>query len=157
MPTKHKDIPHGGVKIRKKSLGAGRRTIPVTSLRNICLGLGIFTLIGTIAPALADSPASSATTAIQEMREGREKFEQGGFGQAAVHWMTAARLYEEQEQPKEQCQALINVSHALQREGQIRRAQGILQAALKLSESIGNRLLTATILGQLGTTSHLLG
>ena len=157
MPTKHKDIPHGGVKIRKKSLGAGRRTIPVTSLRNICLGLGIFTLIGTIAPALADSPASSATTAIQEMREGREKFEQGGFGQAAVHWMTAARLYEEQEQPKEQYQALINVSHALQREGQIRRAQGTLQAALKLSQSIGNRLLTATILGQLGTTSHLLG
>ena len=91
------------------------------------------------------------------MREGRVRFEQGGFAQAAVHWMTAARLYEEGGQLKEQCQALINLSHALQKEGQIRRAQGALQTALKLSESMGNRLLTATILGQLGTTSHLLG
>ncbi len=71
--------------------------------------------------------------------------------------MTAARLYEEREQPKEQCQALINLSHALQQEGQIRRAQSTLQTALTLSERIGNRLLTATILGQLGSTSHLLG
>jgi CHAT domain-containing protein len=91
------------------------------------------------------------------MREGRARFEQGGFAQAAVHWMAAARLYEERGQTKEQCQALINLSHALQKEGQIRRAQGTLQTALTLSESMGNRVLTATILGQLGTTSHLLG
>ena len=91
------------------------------------------------------------------MQEGRVRFEQGGFAQAAVHWMTAARLYEEGGQRKEQCQALINLSHALQQEGQIRRAQGTLQTALTLSEQLGNRLLTATILGQLGTTSHLLG
>lgn len=93
----------------------------------------------------------------QEMQRGKSRFQQGSFAQAAVHWMDAARLYEERGQPKEQCQALINLAHALQQEGQIRRAQGTLQTALKLSEQTGNRLLTATILGQLGNTAHVLG
>ncbi len=97
------------------------------------------------------------TSSDQEMHQGKVRFQQGAFPQAAVHWMNAAHGYEGSGQVKEQCQALINVAHALQQEGQIRRAQGTLQAALRLSEQIGNRLLTATILGQLGTTSHVLG
>jgi CHAT domain-containing protein len=97
------------------------------------------------------------TSSDRDMHQGRVQFQQGAFPQAAAHWMDAARGYEESGQVKEQCQALINVAHALRLEGQIRRAQGTLQAALRLSEQIGNRLLTATILGQLGTTSHILG
>lgn len=93
----------------------------------------------------------------QEMNEGALRFQQGAFPQAAAHWMNAARGYEEGGHVKEQCQALINLAHALQGEGQIRRAQGTLQAALKLSEQAGDRLLTARILAQLGTTSHALG
>jgi CHAT domain-containing protein len=107
--------------------------------------------------AIAGKEGSRLTSSDQDMHQGKARFQQGAFAQAAVHWMNAARGYEESGQVKEQCQALINVAHALQQEGQIRRAQGMLQAALRLSEQIGNRLLTATILGQLGTTSHALG
>lgn len=107
--------------------------------------------------AIAGKDGSRLTSSDQDMHQGKARFRQGAFAQAAVHWMNAARGYEESGQVKEQCQALINVAHALQQEGQIRRAQGTLQAALRLSEQIGNRLLTATILGQLGTTSHALG
>ncbi|MBV6469878.1 MAG: hypothetical protein NBKEAIPA_01786 [Nitrospirae bacterium] len=107
----------------------------------------------------AESPLGIAgkDQADQQMRHGKVQFERGAFAQAAVHWMEAARGYEEIGQAKEQCQALINVAYALQREGQIRRAQNVLQTALTLSEQAGHRLLTATILGQLGTTSLSLG
>lgn len=156
MPMKHKNVTRGGVNGGKTPVAPSLRKFLATPLKTIGLGMGIFTLSWAAWPAFG-TVLTSTTSPAQEMREGRVRFEQGGFAQAAVHWMTAARLYEERGQLKEQCQALINLSHALQKEGQIRRAQGALQTALKLSESMGNRLLTATILGQLGTTSHLLG
>ena len=62
-----------------------------------------------------------------------------------------------QQQPQQQCQALINLSHALEQSGQIKRAQVTLQAALKLSGQVGDRGLTATILGRLGSASYALG
>ena len=127
------------------------------------LGMGVLLVSSLACPAveaaqdLLIGQSLSTVSPAQEMRQGATLFQQGGFAQAAVHWMTAARLYEERGQSKEQCQALINLAHALQQEGQVRRAQGTLQSALKLSESLGDRVLTATILGQLGTTAHALG
>lgn len=156
MPIPQKNVTPGGVSEELSSAACLRKGLSA-SLRTLGLGLGILALGWTAGPGFGAPLTPSSTSPAQEMREGRARFEQGGFAQAALHWMTAARLYEEGGQAKEQCQALINLSHALQQEGQIRRAQGTLQTALTLSESIGNRLLTATILGRLGTTSHLLG
>ena len=157
MRTNQKTVAHLGVKSGNNSRYLDPRRNLAFPLRHVCLGMAVLALIAMFQPAVGAPLASSKTSAVQEMREGRDKFEEASFAQAAMHWMTAARLYEQQGLPKEQCQALINVSHALQKEGQVRRAQGTLQTALKLSEGIGNRLLTATILAQLGTTSHLLG
>lgn len=157
MPMKHKNVTRGEVKGGEISRIPCHRKLFATRLKTLGLGFGLLTVSWAAVPAFGGLLSSSAPSPAQEMREGRARFEQGGFAQAAIHWMTAARLYEEREQPKEQCQALINLSHALQQEGQIRRAQSTLQTALNLSERIGNRLLTATILSQLGSTSHVLG
>jgi len=109
----------------------------------------------TLAVELSGSAAP--TSPDQEMQQGKERFHQGAFAQAAVHWMNAAGLYEQQERPQQQCQALINLAHALEQGGQIKRAQVTLQTALKLSEQTGNRALTATILGRLGSAAYALG
>jgi CHAT domain-containing protein len=133
------------------------------SLSMALLGGGILALISLGDPSVGTAgdfvigQGPPTASAAQEMKQGAARFQQGDFAQAAVHWMTAARLYDERGQSKEQSQALINLAHAFQQEGQVRRAQGTLQSALRLSEQLGDRLLTATILGQLGTTSHALG
>ena len=161
MPTMRNIAIRPGM---KRSPGSGDPAAPRTlSSPLTILSLGVLAVSGLVWPVsgtalelLGGSGASSVTPA-QEMRQGTTQFQQGAFAQAAAHWMNAARGYEESGKAKEQCQALINVAHALQQEGQIRRAQGTLQAALKLSEQTGERGLTATILAQLGNTFHMLG
>ncbi|MBX3235177.1 MAG: CHAT domain-containing protein [Nitrospiraceae bacterium] len=95
--------------------------------------------------------------AVQEMQQGKRRFADGAFGEAAVHWTQAARLYEAEGKAREQAQALINLAHALQQEGQVKRVQETLQHALQISERVGDRTLTATILGRLGVSFHSLG
>ena len=107
--------------------------------------------------ALANNAEASADSADGEMERGKARFRQGAFGQAGVHWMEAARLYEHEGRVKEQCQVLINLAHALEQEGQVRKAMTTLQAALQLSERIGHRGLTAAIFGRLGNASYALG
>ena len=146
---------------------ASRTALLPTAVRSCLVGVGLTTALlcgmaGEQAlffaqPAIAVGESIGSRSSDQEMNEGALRFQRGAFAQAAVHWMNAARGYEEGGHVKEQCQALINLAHALQGEGQIHRAQGALQAALKISEQTGDRLLTATILAQLGTTSHVLG
>lgn len=160
MPTMRNILIRRGMKRRHGSpgpLGSPARTWSLTILSLGVVALGGFTwpASGTALELLGGVGASM--TPAQEMRQGTTQFQQGAFGQAAAHWMNAARGFEETGQVKEQSQALINVAHALQQEGQIRRAQGTLQSALKLSEQAGERGLTATILAQLGNTFHLLG
>ena len=149
MPMKKRNGTRGDVKGGEIMWTLGLRNVLATHLKTLRLGFGLLIVSWAAAAFLGTTLNSSASSPAQEMREGRARFEQADLRQAAIHWMTAARLYEEREQPKEQCQALINSSHALQQEGQIRRAQSTLQTALTLSERIGNRLLTAIILGQL--------
>ncbi len=160
MPTKRTILTRRGMKRSHRAAdpaGPRARSSSVT-----LFSLGVLALCGFAWPAqgmalesLGGSGSSIASAA--EMRQGATQFQQGAFAQAAANWMNAARGYEESGHPKLQCQALINVAHALQQEGQIRRAQGTLQAALKLSEQVGERGLTATILAQLGNTFHVLG
>ena len=149
MPMMRKNVVCGALNGGMMPASLCLRLVRSLPLMALGWGVGMLALTGLVWPAFAEPMSSSMTSSAQEMHEGRARFQQGGFAQAARHWMTAAHLYEDHEQPKEQCQALINLSHALQQEGQIRRAQGTLQTALKLSEQIGHRLLTATILGQL--------
>ena len=160
MPTKRNMVTRRGMK-RSPGIAdpAGPRT---TSSPLTMLSLGVLVFSGLAWPANGMalellSGAGASIAPAQEMRQGTTQFQQGAFAQAAAHWMNAARGYEETGQVKEQSKALINVAHALQQEGQIRRAQGTLQAALTLSEQAGERGLTATILAQLGNTFHVLG
>ena len=161
MPTMRNMVTRRGMKRSHGATGsAGPRTLssPLTILSLGVLALSSFTWPASgMALELLGGSSTSSITPAQEMRQGTTQFQQGAFAQAATHWMNAARGYEETGQIKEQSQALINVAHALQQEGQIRRAQGTLQAALKLSEQAGERGLTATILAQLGNTFHVLG
>lgn len=147
--------------------GIARKAARPAAVRACLMGVGVsavllFGMGGGGVPVFAQSsPTGSGTvgarSADQEMKYGTARYHEGAFAQAAVHWMNAALKYEEGGHVKAQCQALINMAHALQSEGQIRRAQRTLQAALQLSEQTGDRLLTATILAQLGTTSQLMG
>ncbi|MBI4001295.1 MAG: CHAT domain-containing protein [Nitrospira defluvii] len=125
------------------------------------LGCTVTLWVALSTQSLAADTGSPDNTAVsspdQEMHQGRTRFHQGAFAQAAIHWMEAARLYEQQQKPQQQCQALINLAHALEQGGQIKRAQVTLQTALKLSEQTGNRTLTATILGRLGSAAYALG
>ena len=161
MPTMRNIVIRRGMKrghgLADPSVMAALAT-PLTILGVGMLALGVLAwpAWGTAGELLGGLGGASVTPA-QEMRQGTTQFQQGAFAQAAAHWMNAARGYEESGQVKEQCQALINLAYALQQEGQIRRAQGSLQAALKLSEQMGDRGLTATILSQLGNTFHVLG
>jgi CHAT domain-containing protein len=98
-----------------------------------------------------------SASADEEMDRGKMRFKQGAFAQAAVHWSAAATRYEQEGKAKEQCQALINLAHALQQEGQIKQAVTTLQGALNLSEHAGNRNLTASIFGRLGNAAYALG
>ncbi len=157
MPTSPKNVNRDDTRAGKPLCSQRLRHPSSRTLKTLGFGLGVIAAGLMAWPVLGSPILSSSPSPAHEMQQGRAQFQQGGFAQAAMHWMTAARLYEENGQAKEQCQALINLSHALQQEGQIRRAQSTLQTALNLSEGLGNRLLTATILGQLGTTSHALG
>jgi CHAT domain-containing protein/Flp pilus assembly protein TadD len=119
------------------------------------IGMVFLSLLLTFAPyqASGQSPASAE----QEMAQGRRFFTQGSFPQAATHWMEAARLYEEQGKAQEQSQALTDFAYALQQEGLVRESITTLQSALQLTEKIGDRVQTATILGRLGNAAVGLG
>lgn len=93
----------------------------------------------------------------EEMAQGKELMTQGSFAQSAVHWMEAARLYEQAGNIHRQSRALTYLAYAFQQEGQARNAIATLQVALQLSEKAGDRPQTAVILGQLGTATFALG
>lgn len=116
----------------------------------------LFLLVGAeIRADVGGSPDPAG--AAQAMEQGKSRFADGAFAEAAAHWTQAVRLYEAERKPREQSQALINLAHALQQEGQVKRVQETLQRALQLSEQVGDRTLTATILGRLGVSFHSLG
>lgn len=96
-------------------------------------------------------------SADEEMAQGQKLMTQGSFARSAVHWMEAARLYEQAGNRLRQSRALTYLAHAFQQEGQARNAMATLQVALQLSEQAGDRAQTAVILGQLGTATFALG
>lgn len=104
-----------------------------------------------------DTGAEETLSARQYMDKGATSYKQGAFGQAALHWNEAARLYEQDGKAEEQGKALIRLAQALQQMGQYRKAAVTLHVALGLAERTDNRTQMAIVLGSLGNTSLLLG
>ena len=77
--------------------GMNSRSVPVNSapVPLKVLGVGILALSSLACPAVGAAQligqSLSTVSPAQEMRQGATLFQQGGFAQAAVHWMTAAR------------------------------------------------------------------
>lgn len=91
------------------------------------------------------------------LQRGRAAFQKGSFPQAVLDWTEAARLYEEDEKPREQAQTLIYLSRALEQVGSYRDAGGVLKTALDLARKRDDRILMPQILGRLGTVNFALG
>lgn len=138
---------HTHINSRGKMLSL--RIVPLLSLAGAIL-------ISGVGPVQASEPTGGGT-AEQEMAQAHRLLSRGSFAQSAVRWMEAARLYEQEGNPKKQSQALTHLAYALQQDGQVRKAMTTLQVALKLSEQIGDRSQTAVILGRLGNAAFALG
>jgi len=96
-------------------------------------------------------------TAVQEMEAGVSFFQEGKFPQAALHWDSAARLFEQEGNPKGQAQALTNLAQALQQIGQYDKAALTLQFALDLVKDPREPMQMAAILGRLGNVNFARG
>ena len=119
--------------------------------------LVLFIAVGLSGVGDLHAAESPARTADQATEQGRRLETTGAFAQAAIHWMEAARLYEQERNTAKQSQALTHLAYALQQDGQVRQANATLQVALRLSEQSGDRLQTALILGRMGNTAFALG
>jgi CHAT domain-containing protein len=103
------------------------------------------------------SQTAPAGSAIDQMAQAKALFQKGAYAQAAVHWTEAARAYERQGKPREQSHALINLAHALEQEGQIRKAVLSLEVAYRLAEQTQDLERMPLILGRLGNAAFALG
>jgi CHAT domain-containing protein/Tfp pilus assembly protein PilF len=84
------------------------------------------------------------------MDQALKSFQRGDFEQAVLSWTEAARLYEAEQKPKEQSNALINAAQSYQALGQYKEALKNLESSLALAEKLGDRTQTAVALGALG-------
>jgi tetratricopeptide (TPR) repeat protein len=101
--------------------------------------------------AYADStPASAASSAEEQMAEGRKAFQQGAFEQAVLHWREAAHLYERAGQPRQQSEALTHLAQAEQALGQYQEVFSNLSLALALAKQSGDQTQTASVLHSFG-------
>jgi len=71
------------------------------------------------------------------MEEGCNLFERGAFEGAIPSLTDAARLYEKQGSPEDQCEALVKLSQAYQAIGEYNKALENLERALILSRQAG--------------------
>ncbi len=108
-------------------------------------------------PALASSSASGASAPEQYMEQGWRAFQRGAFEQAVVSWMEGARLYERDQKPAEQSEALTHLALAYQSIGQYKEAFKSLESALRLAEKSRDRKRIAAVLGSLGNMSIATG
>jgi len=84
------------------------------------------------------------------MDQALKSFQRGDFEQAVLSWTEAARLYEAEQKPKEQSNALIHLAQSYQALGQYKEALKNLESSLALAEKLGDRTQTAVALGALG-------
>jgi len=96
------------------------------------------------------SSQSKAQLSEQFLNEGIQYFRRGDFDQAISKLKEAERLYEEEKNPKRQCETLIQLSQAYQSIGQFDNALESSKAAVKLAENSGDQTLVAKALSLSG-------
>jgi len=100
----------------------------------------------TLAATLSTEPSAAQS----HMDQALKSFQRGDFEQAVLSWTEAARLYEAEQKPKEQSNALIHLAQSYQALGQYKEALKSLESSLALAEKLGDRTQTAVALGALG-------
>lgn len=106
----------------------------------------VFSASQTLAATLSAEPSAAQP----HMDQALKSFQRGDFEQAVLSWTEAARLYEAEQKPKEQSNALINAAQSYQALGQYKEALKNLESSLALAEKLGDRTQTAVALGALG-------
>ncbi len=122
--------------------------------RSLLLPACIVGVMVTIVPSFG---AAEVRTAVQQMEAGKAQMARGVFGQAAISWTEAAKLYESEGKAKEQTEALLYVADALHQMGQYRKVITTLEVALRLAESQNLQTRRAVILNRLGNAHFSLG
>jgi CHAT domain-containing protein/Tfp pilus assembly protein PilF len=108
--------------------------------------LFVFSASQTLAATLSAEPSAAQP----HMDQALKSFQRGDFEQAVLSWTEAARLYEAEQKPKEQGNALIHLAQSYQALGQYKEALKTLESSLALAEKLGDRMQTAVALGALG-------
>ena len=106
----------------------------------------VFAAGQTLAATLSAEPSAAQP----HMDQALNSFQRGDFEQAVLSWTEAARLYEAEQKPKEQSNALIHLAQSYQALGQYKEALRNLESSLALAEKLGDRTQTAVALGALG-------
>lgn len=142
-----------------------RRVSPFSqqSIRSLAARKASITKMATVVLLLVSLPLSSpgveqeAVTTETLMERGRSSYQQGAITQALYYWFEAARRYEQGGHIREQVKAQVSLSQALYQTGRYREAGAMLTEAGNRAAQIGDRLLTATVKGRLGTVLLALG
>lgn len=108
--------------------------------------------------AVSRQPSGSETVqADAYMEKGAQSFRQGAIEDAALHWETAAGLYELGGDRSRMCEALIRASQACQLNGQYKKALRYLEKALAAASESNDLRQTAAAVGSLGNVYLGLG
>jgi len=113
-------------------------------------------LLAPLVTAGAASPDQSLSSE-QHLILGTRHFQEGDLQAAAEAWEQARKLSAENGDPAGQIRAMILIAHAYRSGGLFDAAQESLSSALEISRAAGSSVLTATVLGQLGSVHLDLG
>lgn len=116
-----------------------------------CLAAAVLWLIPGVAQA-AEAPAPPT-----QMEQGFKAYRQGAFEEAALHWLEAARLFEQAGQPREESNALTHLSQAYEALGVYTKAVTSLELALARAGQAGDQAQIAAVLGSLGNALLAVG
>jgi CHAT domain-containing protein len=91
------------------------------------------------------------------MDQGLKAYRQGAFEDAALHWLEAARIFEQADRPKEESEALTYLSQAYESLGVYTKAVKSLELALARARQSGDEAQVAAVLGSLGNALIAVG
>ena len=86
-------------------------------------------LILSASQTLAATLSAEPSAAQPHMDQALKSFQRGDFEQAVLSWTEAARLYEAEQKPKEQSNALIHLAQSYQALGQYKEALKNLESS----------------------------
>jgi CHAT domain-containing protein/Tfp pilus assembly protein PilF len=111
-------------------------------------------LVFWFAPAVSASEAASPETHVEQ---GLKAFQRGAFEEAVSKWTDAARAYESARRPRDQIEALIQLSQAYSAIGQYKQAVYGLETALRLAQDLRDPARIAAVLAALGNAHIAVG